>query len=115
MRRALCEGDSRCHGERPFLQCGQAFLRLRPGNGLYFSLAVGATSILLPDPPRPQSVFDVVKQFRPTLFFSVPSNYAKLLAHPTDAAHSPDFSSVRHAISAGECLPAAIFNRFKER
>jgi benzoate-CoA ligase len=76
---------------------------------------VGATSILLPDPPRAQSVFDVVMQFRPTLFFSVPSNYAKLLAHPTDAAHSPDFSSVRHAISAGECLPAAIFHRFKER
>jgi benzoate-CoA ligase len=45
----------------------------------------------------------------------VPSNYAKLLAHPIDTAHSPDFSSVRHAISAGECLPAAIFHRFKER
>ena len=56
-----------------------------------------------------------LERFRPTLFFSVPSNYAKLLAHPTDAAHRPDFSSVRHAISAGECLPAVIFHRFKER
>jgi benzoate-CoA ligase len=51
------------------------------GNGLYFSLAAGATSILLPGPPKPESVFDVVSRFRPTLFFSVPSNYAKLLAH----------------------------------
>jgi benzoate-CoA ligase family protein len=85
------------------------------GNGLYFSLAVGATSILLAGPPRPQSVFDVVERFRPTLFFSVPSNYAKLLAHPANEGHNPDFSSVRHAISAGECLPAAIFHRFKER
>jgi benzoate-CoA ligase len=57
----------------------------------------------------------VVERFRPTLFFSVPSNYAKLLAHLPDAGHSPDFSSVRHAISAGECLPGTIFNRFKER
>jgi benzoate-CoA ligase family protein len=98
-----------------FFSVAKLFFAYGLGNGLYFSLAVGATSILLPDPPRAQSVFDVVMQFRPTLFFSVPSNYAKLLAHPTDAAHSPDFSSVRHAISAGECLPAAIFHRFKER
>jgi benzoate-CoA ligase len=81
------------------------------GNGLYFPLAVGATSILLPGPPKPESVFDLVERFLPTLFFSVPSNYAKLLAHERDA----DFSSVRHAISAGECLPAPIFHRFKER
>src|SRR6202795_504325 len=81
------------------------------GNALYFPLAVGAISILLPGPPKPQSVFDVVERFRPTLFFSVPSNYAKLLASESGA----DFSSVRHAVSAGECLPAAIFHRFKER
>jgi len=81
------------------------------GNGLYFPLAVGATSILLPGSPRPQSVFDLVERFRPTLFFSVPSNYAKLLASESSA----DFSSIRHAVSAGECLPAAIFYRFKER
>src|ERR1700688_1670151 len=85
------------------------------GNGLYFSLAVGATSILLPGPPKPQSIFDVVERSRPTLFFSVPSNYAKLLAYLPDASRTPDFSSVRYAISAGECLPAAIFHRFKER
>jgi benzoate-CoA ligase len=98
-----------------FFSVAKLFFAYGLGNGLYFSLAVGATSILLPGPPRPQSVFDVVERFRPTLFFSVPSNYAKLLAHPIDTAHSPDFSSVRHAISAGECLPAAIFHRFKER
>src|SRR6266446_2162670 len=50
------------------------------GNALYFPLAVGATSILLPGPPKPQSVFEVIEGQRPTLFFSVPSNYVKLLA-----------------------------------
>ena len=85
------------------------------GNGLYFSLAAGATSILLPGPPKPQSIFDLVKRSRPTLFFSVPSNYAKLVTETTEASCAPDFSSVRHAISAGEGLPAAIFQRFKER
>jgi benzoate-CoA ligase len=75
------------------------------GNALYFPLAVGATSILLPGSPKPQSVFEVIERQRPTLFFSVPSNYVKLLAH-TAPDGKFDLSSVRHAISAGRpCRP----------
>jgi benzoate-CoA ligase family protein len=85
------------------------------GNGLYFPLGVGATSILLPGPPRPQSVFEVIERHWPTLFFSVPSNYAKLLSHPPPDGREFDLSCVRHAISAGEALPATVFHRFKER
>jgi benzoate-CoA ligase family protein len=97
------------------------------GNALYFPLAVGGTSILWPGPPKPQQVFDVIQRHRPTLFFSVPSNYAALLAHQPGKAHVgtatpgcpgvPDFdlSSIRHGVSAGEALPAPIFYRFKER
>lgn len=98
-----------------FFSVAKLFFAYGLGNGLYFPLSVGATSILLPGPPKPQSVFEVVERAQPTLFFSVPSNYAKLLSHLPDAECSPDFSSIRHAISAGECLPAAIFHRFKER
>jgi benzoate-CoA ligase family protein len=85
------------------------------GNGLYFPLAVGATSILLPGPPKPQTVFELIERHRPTLFFSVPSNYVKLLAHSAADGREFDLSSVRHAISAGEALPAIVFHRFKER
>lgn len=85
------------------------------GNGLYFPLSVGATSILLPGPPRPQSVFQTIERHRPTLFFSVPSNYVKLLAHAAPANREFDLSPIRHAISAGEALPASVFHRFKER
>ena len=84
------------------------------GNGLYFPLSVGATSILLPGPPRPQSIFEVIERHRPTLFFSVPSNYVKLLEHPASEKEF-DLSSVRYGISAGEALPAAVFHRFKQR
>ncbi len=98
-----------------FFSVAKLFFAYGLGNGLYFSLAVGGTSILLPGPPRPQSIFDVVERFRPTLFFSVPSNYAKLLAEAPNTGRTPDFSSVRDAVSAGECLPAPIFHRFKER
>jgi benzoate-CoA ligase family protein len=100
------------------------------GNALYFSLAVGATSILWPGPPKPQHVFEIIERHRPTLFFSVPSNYAALLTYvpgkdrvgtaapgSLGAQSVPEFdlSSLRSAISAGEALPAVIFHRFKQR
>ncbi len=84
------------------------------GNGLYFPLAVGGTSILWPGRNRPAEVYEVIERYRPTLFFSVPSNYAALLNFQREG---PDFglSSVRYGISAGEALQAALFHRFKER
>ncbi|MBZ5704222.1 MAG: benzoate-CoA ligase family protein [Acidobacteriia bacterium] len=83
------------------------------GNGLYFPLAVGGTSILWPGAPKPQAVFEVIERHRPTLFFSVPSNYAALLAYSREPEF--DLSSVRYGVSAGESLPAALFHRFRER
>src|SRR5437899_8004118 len=85
------------------------------GNVLYFPLAVGATSILYPGPPKPQHVFETIERHRPTLFFSVPSNFAALLAYHRDDGREFDLSSIRYAVSAGESLPAAIYHRFKER
>lgn len=99
-----------------FFSVAKLFFAYGLGNALYFPLAVGATSILLPGPPKPSDVFEVIEKYRPTLFFSVPSNYAKLLAHHRvgDGCEF-DLSSVRHAISAGEALPASVFHRFQER
>jgi benzoate-CoA ligase family protein len=85
------------------------------GNALYFPLSVGATSVLLPGPPRPGGVFEVIERHRPTLLFSVPSNYARLLAHTRESRQDFDLSSIRWAVSAGEALPAIIFHRFYER
>ena len=84
------------------------------GNAMYFPFAVGATSILWPGPTTPPTVYAVIEQHRPTLFFSVPTHYAMMLAH-----HEPDrefdLSSIRLAVSAGEALPASVFKRFNER
>jgi benzoate-CoA ligase len=97
-----------------FFSVAKLFFAYGLGNGLYFPLAVGGTSILLPDPPRPQTVYEVIERHRPTLFFSVPSNYVKMLAHHAEGREF-DLSSVRHGISAGEALPALVFHQFKER
>jgi benzoate-CoA ligase family protein len=81
------------------------------GNAGYFPLAVGATSILWPGPPQAAHVYATIERHRPTLFFSVPTGYAMLLAH----AGEFDLSSIRLAVSAGEALPPALYERFRTR
>ncbi|HEU5453786.1 MAG TPA: benzoate-CoA ligase family protein [Terriglobales bacterium] len=101
-----------------FFSVAKLFFAYGLGNAGYFPLAVGGTSILLPGPPTPVAVFEIIEKHRPSLFFSVPSNFAALLAHTRAAAralHDFDLSSVRWAVSAGEALPAAIFERFRQR
>jgi benzoate-CoA ligase family protein len=85
------------------------------GNAGYFPLGCGATTILSPARPAPATIYADIERYRPTLFFSVPTNFAALLAHHREDACEFDLSSVRQAISAGESLPATLFHRFKER
>jgi benzoate-CoA ligase family protein len=85
------------------------------GNAGYFPLYAGGTTILSPTHPTPAVVYAIIERYRPTLFFSVPSSYAALLAHRREDGREFDLSSVRLAISAGEALPAAVFERFKQR
>jgi 4-hydroxybenzoate-CoA ligase len=68
---------------------------------------VGATTILLPERPTPESVFRTLKQHQPTLFAGVPTLFAAMLNH---AAGTAEHSSpkLRQCISAGEALPAEV-------
>lgn len=84
------------------------------GNAQYFPMDAGAACILFAGRPTPPAVFEQVARHRPTLFFGVPTAYAQMLA-AMDAGAEADFSSVRTCVSAGESLPAPIFERWKER
>ncbi len=84
------------------------------GNAMYFPFGVGATTILWPGSPAAANVYAVIEQHRPTLFYSVPTNYGMLLAHQRDGSDF-DLSSIRYGVSAGEALPAVLFERFKQR
>jgi benzoate-CoA ligase len=77
---------------------------------------VGATTILSPGPPAAATVYATIERHRPTIFYSVPTGYGMLLAH-TRGEGVPDFdlSSLRLAVSAGEALPPALFERFERR
>ena len=56
----------------------------------------------------------MIERHRPTVFYSVPTGYGMLLAHRRDQSDF-DLSSLRLAVSAGEALPPALFERFKQR
>jgi benzoate-CoA ligase len=87
------------------------------GNALSFPFSVGATTILMPDRPTAESVYSTIERHRPTLFYSVPTGYGMMLAHTRDVSARDDFdlSSIRLAVSAGEALPSALYERFKQR
>ena len=84
------------------------------GNGMYFPFAVGATTLLNPERTRVEKVLEMVARHRPTVFFAVPTFYVALLRE-ADRGVSADFSSVRLAVSAGEMLPAEIFEQFHRK
>jgi benzoate-CoA ligase family protein len=82
------------------------------GNSLYFPFSVGATAVLFAGRPTPDAVLEQVRRHRPTLFFGVPTAYGGILA--AGGADRETFSSVRQGVSAGEALPAPLFERFRE-
>ena len=83
------------------------------GNGLYFPFGVGASTVLVPERPTADKVFEIIRRYRPTLFFAVPAVYTAVL-HAADSQEA-DLSTVRSAVSAGEGLPAPLWERFRER
>ena len=76
------------------------------GNGLTFPMAVGATSVLTAERPTPAAVSRILRQYRPTIFYGVPTLYNAMLAS-TDLPR-PEELALRRCVSAGEPLPQEI-------
>jgi benzoate-CoA ligase family protein len=84
------------------------------GNGLYFPLRVGGTTVLLPDRPTPDKVFETLDRHRPTVFYSVPTSFAQLL-HAAENTGRTSLGGARMCVSAGEPLPKPIFEKWRDR
>jgi acetyl-CoA synthetase len=82
------------------------------GNSISFPFAVGAASLLLPGSPKPATIFDAIKRYRPTVFFGVPTLYAGLTR--MDGPTRADLSSLRLAVSAAEILPIGVAQRWQQ-
>jgi acyl-coenzyme A synthetase/AMP-(fatty) acid ligase len=55
----------------------------------------------------------MMKKHRPTVLTAVPTALNNILSNP--GIQDVDFSSLRVCISAGEALPAELYQRWKQR
>jgi benzoate-CoA ligase len=83
------------------------------GNALYFPFGVGASTVLVPERPAPEIIFEVLPRYRPTIFYAVPTVYAAMMQ--VGGVDASSMRSVRCAVSAGEALPGPLWTRFKEK
>jgi benzoate-CoA ligase family protein len=99
-------------GIRPGDRClsaAKAFFAYGLGNSLLFPLSVGACAVLEPAPSRPGLIADAAQKHGATLFFAGPTFFANMLA----AGLAADaLAGVRLAASAGEALPASLYQRW---
>ena len=86
-----------------FYAASRLFFSSALGNALFAGLRVGATVLLQRDKPTPESIEATIARCRPTLVFSVPTLYQRMLR--SGAARRLAGLGVRHYVSAGEALP----------
>lgn len=98
--------DDRC------LSAAKAFFAYGLGNSVLFPMSVGACAVLEPGPSKPEKVAERVAEFGVTLFFAGPTFFANMLRAELPPAA---LAGVRLAASAGEALPAALYQRWTER
>lgn len=95
------------------------FFGYATGTNLMFPFAVGATTALYAERPTPEHLASAIERHRPTIVTNVPTMMAKLLdaddARRERGDRPLDLSSVRFSLSAGEALPEALYDRFRER
>lgn len=82
------------------------------GSNLFFPFSVGATASLFPERCTPETLFDKIEAFRPTILVNVPTMVNQMLTHAD--AGSRDVSSLRLATSAGEALPVELHRRWND-
>jgi benzoate-CoA ligase family protein len=91
------------------LSAAKAFFAYGLGNSILFPMSAGAAAVLEPSPSRPEMMAERARFHAATLFFAGPTFFAGMLRAglPADA-----LAGVRLAASAGEALPAALYQRW---
>jgi len=85
------------------------------GGNLLFPWSVGASSVLYSGSPRQATdVLAVIDRFKPTVLFNAPTGYASMLA-VEEFTTRYDLTSLRTGVSAGEALPAPVWQAVKDR
>lgn len=101
------------HEEDVVFSAAKLFFAYGLGNGLSFPMAVGATAVLMAERPTPAAVSARLREFKPTIFYGVPTLYAALLAYPELPVKEE--LRLRCCTSAGEALPEELGKRWRQR
>lgn len=80
-------------------------------NSLFAGLRLGACVILDTEWPTAERVAEMVERHRPTIMFCVPTLYHKMIQ--AGVATQLAGSGIRHFVSAGESLPAKVFESWQ--
>ncbi|MBT4905438.1 MAG: benzoate-CoA ligase family protein [Rhodospirillaceae bacterium] len=83
------------------------------GNAMTMPLWTGGQAVLFAGRPTPDIMADHIERYRPSLYYAVPTLFAAQL-HALEGGDA-DLSSLRACVSAGEPLPATLFERWRAR
>ncbi len=76
-----------------------------------FPLRFGATATLL-ETASPANMIEIIETYKATVCFTAPTAYRAMLRAMDEGA---DLSTLRCAVSAGETLPAPVFDEWREK
>jgi benzoate-CoA ligase family protein len=94
-----------------FVSVSRLFFGYATGTNLMFPFSVGGTAVLFPDKPSPDVLFDHVEKHGVTVLTNVPA----MIRQMVDSERAADLSTVRICLSAGEALPAELYQRWIAR
>ena len=95
------------------LSVPKLFFGYATGTNLMFPFRVGASAVLFPGRSTADELYDQIAAHRPTLLTSVPTMINNMLR--SERCADADLSSLRICLSAGEALPAPLYQEWKER
>jgi 2-aminobenzoate-CoA ligase len=83
------------------------------GGMLCFPMRVGASSVLV-EKHTPETLLETIERFKATVCFAAPVMYRGMAAALNSSARGFELSSLKKCVSAGEALPDATRQAFKE-
>src|ERR1051325_5962802 len=89
------------------------FFGYATGTNLLFPFAAGGATALFSERSTPEKLYEVIERYRPTILTNVPTMINAMLN--MEGAEARDLTSLRMCLSAGEALPAELYERWMER
>ncbi|MGM0539247.1 MAG: benzoate-CoA ligase family protein [Thermodesulfobacteriota bacterium] len=111
----LCEQVLNLSTEDVVFSTSKMFFSYGRNNSLDSVFLTGTSVVLSPERPSPENILPVLKKYRPTILYSVPSSYAAILRYMDQQEIEPDLSFLRMCLSAGEALPLVVFEHWKKK